>query len=169
MSKDVEKWSVATLKVFVMALMTEADRRYMERFRAHEDAVNAALAAHQRAVEKAEAATEKRFDTINEFKQALSDAYAAMMPRTESLQGFASVNEKMDIMGQRVASNMLKTEVEARMGSLVQKIDDLQQRMERNEGRAQGMSRGWALLLGTIGLIATLTSLYVAFSGHLVK
>jgi DNA repair exonuclease SbcCD ATPase subunit len=171
-------WNIEALKEYFDALLVETDRRYVERFNSHEKAVDAALNAHQQAVEKAEEATEKRFDAINEFRQALSDAYGAMMPRPEFAQAFGGLNEKLEILAGRVSQNMARSEVEARVNTLDQKvdargagfdqkIDELQKRMERSEGRAQGLNRGWALLIGVIGLVATATSIYAALSGHI--
>jgi hypothetical protein len=54
-------------------LAYERDRRYEQRFTDSAKAVDAALAAAKEAVIKAETATEKRFESVNEFRQTLSD------------------------------------------------------------------------------------------------
>src|ERR1700685_214980 len=70
-------------------------REYVDiRFDAQEKAVNAALAASDRAVNKAEMASEKRFDAVNEFRAALADSARLLMPRSEAEQRMAAI-EKM--------------------------------------------------------------------------
>ena len=72
-------------------LLDERDRRYAElraadqeslklALNSQEKAVAAALAAADRAVSKADFATEKRFDAVNEFRATLSDQAAHLMP-----------------------------------------------------------------------------------------
>ena len=57
----------------VLALLAEMDLRNQQRFEAQGQAVVAALTSAEKAVQKAEIATEKRFESVNEFRQALND------------------------------------------------------------------------------------------------
>jgi len=60
----------------------EAFKEYAEsRFEGIQREVKLALDAAQTAVTKAETATEKRFDAVNEFRGQLSDQAASFMPR----------------------------------------------------------------------------------------
>lgn len=79
-------WTLETLKEHIQVLMTEADRRNQQRFEGQEKAVSAALQAQKEAVTKAETAAEKRFESVNEFRQQLSDQAASFMPRREAEQ-----------------------------------------------------------------------------------
>jgi len=80
-------------------------REYVDiRFDAQEKAVTAALAAADRAVGKAELASEKRFDSVNEFRAALSDSSRLQMPRAEAEQSMKSVEEKITALTKRVDS-----------------------------------------------------------------
>lgn len=65
------------------ALWTERDRRYQERFESQNTAIQAAMLAAEKAVDKAERATEKRFEGVNEFRQALSDQSKLFATRAE--------------------------------------------------------------------------------------
>lgn len=89
------------------------DLRYQQRFDAQqkavadaltaaEKAVNTALANADRAVFKAEAAAEKRFEAVNEFRSVLSNQSATLIPRTEAVTQFKSINEKIDDLKARV-------------------------------------------------------------------
>jgi hypothetical protein len=81
-------------------------REYVDiRFEAQEKAVNAALAAAERAVTKAEIASEKRFDSVNEFRAALGDSSRLLMPRSEAEQRMAALDK---------AISELKTTVDAK-------------------------------------------------------
>jgi len=65
--------------------LEERDKRYDERFKAQEAAIL-----------KAEAATERRFQSVNEFRQTLSDQATGFFMRNEALMKFDSFDEKID-------------------------------------------------------------------------
>jgi len=65
-------------------IMDERDKRYEQRFTAQEKAVEDALSAAKEAVLKAENATEKRFEGVNEFRNTLADQQRTLMPRAEA-------------------------------------------------------------------------------------
>jgi hypothetical protein len=78
-------------------------REYVDvRFEAQEKAVNAALAAAQKAVDKAESASERRFESVNEFRSALGDQARLLMPRIEAEQQFKTIGEKIDVLTNRI-------------------------------------------------------------------
>jgi hypothetical protein len=131
-------------------LLSEMDLRYQQRYDAQikaldaallaaEKAVQTALTAAEKAVNKAETAAEKRFEAVNEFRAALSDQAATLMPRTEA---------------------------EARYQSNADKIADLITRLDKMEARSRGISAGWGYLIaaGTlmIGLIGAAVTIYLA-------
>jgi hypothetical protein len=122
--KHISGWSVDTLKEYMESRLNDADLRNEQRF-----------IAQEKAVVKAEVATEKRFDGVNEFRAQLSDQAATFMPRKES---------------------------EARHSSLVEKYDALQARVDRSEGRSGGLNSGWGYLVAAAGLILVLVTIYFA-------
>ncbi len=69
-------------------IVNERDRQYGQRFDAQEKAVAAALAAAKEAVVKAETAAEKRFDSVNEFRNTLKDQAGTFITRGEALGFF---------------------------------------------------------------------------------
>jgi len=77
-------------------LMDERDRRYDERFKATDERTNLALISSEKAVAKAEIATEKRFDAVNEFRGQLKDQAATLMPRAEVDTRFNALAEKIE-------------------------------------------------------------------------
>lgn len=101
---------------------------------AHAERVVLALAAADKAVLKAEVATEKRFESVNEFRQTLSDQTRSFISRVE----FDAVR---DANGARVA--------------------DLASRLDKTEGKTVGLNAGWIYLLGGLSVVATVVSLVI--------
>lgn len=152
MSGETEKapsgWTVDSAMAHLLALR-EADRhhydamregdnlRHEQRFVAQEKAVTNALASSKEAVTKADTASEKRFDSVNEFRQMVNDVVSRMMPRTEAESGMATNAEKIDALAARI---------------------------DRTEGRSGGLSQGWGYLVGAVGLLATFIAIFFALS-----
>jgi hypothetical protein len=92
-----------------------------------------AFAASEKAIFKAETANEKRFESVNEFRQTLTDQTASFMPRAQ---------------------------VEALLVNLNDKIVAISSRMDRSEaaktGSSTGITQGWGYAVGVIGLILSL-------------
>jgi hypothetical protein len=74
-----------SLRDHLESMMEERDKRYDQRFEDSKEAISAALAASKEAVVKAELATEKRFDAVNEFRGALSDAQSRYITKSEAI------------------------------------------------------------------------------------
>jgi hypothetical protein len=101
-------------------------REYVDvRFDAQEKAVSAALAAAKEAVTKAESASEKRFESINEFRGTLSDQARTLMPRAEAEAQFKVLNEKLEAINARLSAR---------------------------ENQSQGLAAGWGYVVGFVGV-----------------
>jgi len=106
-------------------IMLANDVRYSERFEALKAANASALASADRALAKAEAASEKRFDNTNEWRQTMSDMTRTLMSRTEAISMYESNSEK---------------------------IDDLMSRVKGIEGQSAGKLAFWGYVIGAVGL-----------------
>ncbi len=95
-------WTVETAMAHVVALMAANDRRYEQRFAEQKSAVDAALDAASRAVEKAEIAANKRFEGVNEFRGALADQQANLIQRSEVQVMFNALTEKQQASEKKV-------------------------------------------------------------------
>jgi hypothetical protein len=130
------------------AALAQADVRNSERFRASEVAVATALAGQERAVaaafaaqersvvaaliaakeavQKAESATEKRFDAINISLGLMARQQNSFFPRTEATTHFKSLEDQVDL---------LRGAIDDKLTALVDRFDDhihvLQQTIER--------------------------------------
>jgi hypothetical protein len=114
----MSEWTVDTLKEHFDALRED-----------DQEAIAAALAAAKEAVIKAEVASEKRFEGINEFRGALNDV---------------------------VSRNVTRNEWSSSHEALIEKITELQRRADKNEGRGSGLSSAGAIAVGAIGVIGTI-------------
>ncbi len=124
----------------INAMFEEKDLRYQQRFVAAElavkdalvaqkEAVAAALAAADRGVTKAEVAAEKRFESVNEFRNTLKDQQAELMPRLEAAVMFRAINEKLDVLTTRI---------------------------DKGEGKGQGANAFWGYFVA-VAMLAVLT------------
>jgi len=156
-SAQVEAIAVATGTI--TALLEERDRRYEERHQAQQEALvvalavvnkefhehivqvreetHAALAASEKAITKAEVASDKRFEGQNEFRSQLSDQAATFMPRYEFESSHANLVEKVDDLAQRTATSFANigsrldlmtgraagSNVEERLAAIAKQID----------------------------------------------
>lgn len=77
------EWTFETLKAYVDARFDGHDRLYDERKAAAQDAITAALASVKEAMTKAETANERRFESVNEFRQTLTDQAATFATRDQ--------------------------------------------------------------------------------------
>lgn len=120
----------------IAAIINERDRQYSQRFEAQEKAVAAALSAAKEAVLKAEAASEKRFESINEFRNTLKDQQTALVTRNE---------------------------VDIRFKALENTIASLSTRIAENSARSAGAEWLWGVIVGVGGLLIGVMSAFFAY------
>lgn len=102
-------------------------------FDAREKIVNGAFAANREAIVKAELSIEKRLDSVNEFRKTLSDQTASFVPRQELDQRFLAVEKS---------------------------VDHIDKQLSETAGKSHGLNQGWGILLGAIGFIVALVTLF---------
>jgi hypothetical protein len=76
-------WTLDTLHRYLQQQHDDRVTLTDERHKANQEAVQAALAAAEKARDKAETAMDKRFDGVNEFRQTLSDQATSFPTRNE--------------------------------------------------------------------------------------
>lgn len=89
--RQVSGWTVDTLKEYTQQRFSDQDK-----------AVQAALLAAKEAVLKAETASEKRFESVNEFRGQLADQTATLIPRAEADSRFSALSEKVTDLTDRI-------------------------------------------------------------------
>jgi hypothetical protein len=89
------------------------DAKYETQFKSLEAALQAqlislrentalAFTASEKAISKAETASEKRFESVNEFRQTLTDQAATFMQRAQVETLLGNLNEKLNLLTARV-------------------------------------------------------------------
>lgn len=106
--------------------------------RAVEQTMAASLGAAAAAVLKAEAATEKRFESVNEFRRTISDLASRNVTREEQAQ------------------------VQARNDERIQSLTD---RLNRTEGKSSGSQASLLLIFAIIAAVGTLVTIYAYLIG----
>lgn len=89
------------------------------------------------AIGKAEKATEKRFDSVNEFRQTLTDQSSTFMPRAE-----------VELGNQRI----------------LERLQDLSDRYKYLEGRGSGINVAWLYGLGVVSASGTIVSFVIVLT-----
>lgn len=117
-AKQESGWTVDTLKEYIEALRSDDQK-----------AVQAALLAAKEAVIKAENATEKRFESVNEFRAQLADQGNTFLPRLE---------------------------YDAQHKALEDRVSALTDRINIKEGKGAGLNAGWGYLVAGVGLLITI-------------
>ncbi len=140
-------WNIDTLHAHLKSLIDTNESRAIERQAFNDKALTAALAAAKelvstaqtaadRAVQKAEVASEKRFEAVNEFRAAMDDQQRRLMPRQEVEVLLKALNDRIDVISEALTQ----------LGS--QRI---------------GVKEGWGWAVGIIGLVLALIGGIAAF------
>lgn len=131
----MSEWSVETLKEFVLTLFAEKDRAVQAALAAQKELATMALANADKAVAKAEIATEKRFDSVNEMRAMVEKVLEDRMPKSEGL---------------------------LRLSALDKGQDDLQTRLAALEGKGRGFAGGWGWAVGVAGFVSLIVGVFLA-------
>lgn len=150
---------------------------------AAEKAVEAALSAAEQAVAKAEIASDKRFESVNEFRAQLGDQARTFMGRDESISRHERTTEM--IAGQtaryETETRLLRERFEGEIKTLRDRHDTdigslmarheadmkvVNSRLDTNAGRSVGIDKAWGYLIAAAGLVATIVGLIAYAIGH---
>jgi hypothetical protein len=149
-------FNIETLYTHLMSILNERDQRYAEKFTAAEKAVTTAFASSEKASLKAEQAQESYNVRSNEFRGQLDDQAKTLMPRLETDNRFGNVEDKIYTSAK---TNSDKIE------ELAKKVDIISTRLTTIESKGAGMNSLWGLIIGGMGLLAIIITLFKAFSG----
>ena len=107
--------------------------------------MDAALVAMKEAVIKAEAAAERRFESINEFRGQLADQAGTFVGRNEYLAQHAALAEKLDTETLRIGGT----------------ITELTRRMDRTSGSSAGKNAMYGWIIAGVGMLATIMTVII--------
>jgi hypothetical protein len=157
---NISGWTIDTLREHVRQQFADLrhllDERYATQtkaleaaFQAAEQAVQTALLSQEKAVNKAEIAADKRFESVNEFRQQLADQAGLFFTRTEADARLGALTDKLD----------------ASTGRNAERIQALERIVERDSGHDAGSAaRGDSVRLNVGQVIAAVGVLLVAVS-----
>jgi len=131
---------------------------------ATEKALQAALYASEQAIHKSDMATEKRFESVNEFRQTLSDASAKFMTRSESEARHETLLARIDANAESI-----NTRVTGGLASLAEKAAVSVLAISRIEAAGVGANRLWGYIAGGVGLLIGLIGAAVAVIGFVLR
>ena len=83
--QNPDGWTLNTLYIHVMEISKSA-----------KEGVSAAMASAEKAILKAETATEKRFDSVNEFRQAMRDQQETFANKSETNMRLEDLAKRLD-------------------------------------------------------------------------
>jgi CHASE3 domain sensor protein len=99
---DVSGWTVDTLRQHFQRQHDDLKDLLGERADSQRVAMSAALASAEKAVTVANTAAEKRFDSVNEFRQTLTDQANTLMSRAEATALLAALSERLTRLEDRM-------------------------------------------------------------------
>ena len=122
-------------------------------FKAAEQAVAVALSNAEKATTKAEAAADKRFDAVNEFRQVLSDQTSTFLPRIEYDTAHAAQTDRLNGISDRLSALELRLTSRLDRGEGVD-MGQHRQVTEVRENKTLANTSTSILLQALIGLVA---------------
>ena len=131
-------------------------------FLAQKEAVNAALAAADRAVSKAELASEKRFESVNEFRATLSDQQRTLFPRAEAEAIFKSLEAKLES-----SLKSLDAKLESALITLGDKITEISRLQTGVASVRVGERQGWQYAVAVAGVLTFLLGIVGLILGYM--
>lgn len=153
-------------KAFVQRLADERDKHYMSLLEMQKEttdqrlldqaaAVAAALAAAKEAFGKAESASDKRFDSVNEFRGQLKDQAATFITRDEYTVQLKALAEKIDVITANFTAQIGRTTEQ-----INNSIASLALSRAANEGKSSGRVELWGIILSTLATLGVLLGIY---------
>ncbi|CAN5693081.1 hypothetical protein BH23PAT2_BH23PAT2_08250 [soil metagenome] len=130
---------------------------------ANANQVKIALDASEKAIIKAETATDKRFHSMNEFRQALTELSTTMATRREME---SSINElKHNI----VQLNEQTAELRSRLDVGPAGLSSLQNQYSALQGRTQGSDITMSKIYGAIGAVGAVLGIMVLLANGVLN
>jgi hypothetical protein len=146
-ANNVSGWTTDTLKEmqqrmdelrqkFMDERQTASDKRTNEALLAVKESAALALESAKEANRKSELQSDKRFDSVNEFRKTLADQTSTFVPRPEFAAAMSSLTDKF----------------ESNTKLIMGRVDALSMRVTESQAVKTGSSEVW-VSLGAIGML----------------
>ena len=136
-----------SLREYLMAQINAVERRSELRFEAMKEQIDAAFKSSQLAIDKADTATEKRFEGVNEFRAALSDQATRFV-----------TSETLYALGDKLQASIDRNRED---------LTSLANRINLREGEQTGSRVTRGALYAGLGAFATVIGLLVVLVNYL--
>ncbi len=117
------------------------------------ETLTAAMLSQKEAVTKAEESSDRKFESVNEFRGTLADQQRMLMPRNEVDVLMRGMYEKID------AQNTTIKEQNERVIALTATVS----------GKKEGQSNSWGFVSGIIGIVMVLMALFSFFVNRIAS
>ena len=138
-----------SLREHLVALINAAEQRSNQRFEAMKEQVDAAFAASQLAIDKADSATEKRFEGVNEFRAALSDQASRFVTQ-----------ETLAALGDKLQTGIDRNRED---------LDQLSKRIDVRQGELQGSRLTYGNIAALLSAVAVAIGIIVVLANVLTN
>lgn len=129
--------TTVSLKEHIEKILDEKEKAYNQRFDSQEKAIETAEHSRDVVIKKAEDSIEKKSD---------------------------AVYVKLTDLQKALTEVMLRPEIESRLTGLIEKVDDLKTSRDTGQGKSAGLSHGWAMLVGAVGLAGGIIGIIYALT-----
>jgi hypothetical protein len=136
-----------SLREYLIALIHAAEQRSDARFESMKEQVDAAFRSSQEAISKAELASDKRFESVNEFRAVLADQQRDLITR----QVLNSVSDKL----------------EAAISRNREDLDQLARRVDLREGQTIGSRITGGVLVTVLTVGVAVLGLIIVLANYL--
>lgn len=159
--------TVVTDRDYLLAIIAERDRLYAARFDAQERASEANIKTQKDAVDKASVASEKRFDSVNEFRNTLRDQQSLFLQRAEYNAAHKQLVDELGIIRGHLVpreehENRWKSQ-DKQFQAVNEKLEQISQRQYRDTGSSEGQTILWGVMAGGFGLLIGVGALVFRF------
>lgn len=161
---DTHMHSVQT-QLLELAALKANERLQIERVDGLRRETEALRIGSEVAINKSEVATEKRFESVNEFRAQLESQAASFMPRRESEANWHRASDAIEAITKVQTSMITRPEVNATLAALTDRVNELGTRLTRAEGNKTGITEsrtGLYAMLAAIAALVVIVNIIVA-------
>lgn len=123
-------------------------REFHEHLIQYRHEVTLAFESSDRAITKAEMSTEKRFESVNEFRAQLGDQASRFLGRAEYY----------------AAHNALVAKVEEQAKHQTERLTEINRRLDLNQGKSSGVNAVWGFIVAGVSLLVAIIGVVAYFN-----
>jgi hypothetical protein len=141
----------AALAAAEKAVDRQADqlqREFHEHLVQYRHEVTLAFEASDRAISKAETATEKRFESVNEFRAQLNDQATKFLGRAEYDAAHSSLVAKVEELAKHQSEH----------------LGEVTRRLDLNQGKSAGVGAVWGFIVAGVSLLLAILGIVAFFN-----